>query len=48
MDSFNDISCDNIIQREDSDDDDCRIILNNFQNISNYKLKEKTAILFKL
>ena len=48
MDSFNDISCDNIIQREDSDDDDCRIILNNFQNISNDKLKEKTAILFKL
>ena len=46
VDSFNDFSTENIIQQEDSDDD-CRIILNNFQNISNDKLKDKTVILFK-
>lgn len=45
--SFNEFSAENIIQQEDSDDD-CRIILNNFQNISNDKLKDKTVILFKL
>ena len=46
VDSFNEFSCENIIQQDDSDDD-CRIILNNFQNISNDKLKDKTVILFK-
>ena len=46
VDSFNEFSSENIIQQDDSDDD-CRIILNNFQNISNDKLKDKTVILFK-
>ena len=48
IDSFNDGFYPNYMtQQEDSEDDDCRIILNNFQNVSNDKLKEKTAILFK-
>ena len=47
-DNLNNFSLENNIQREDSEDDDCRIILNNFQNISNDKLREKTVILFKL
>ena len=48
LDSFNDgFYPDYMTQQEDSEDDDCRIILKNFQNVSNDKLKEKTAILFK-
>ena len=45
---FKDLSNEYIIQKEDSEDDnDCRIILNNIQNLSTDKLKEKITILFK-
>ena len=48
MDSFNEgFYPDYMTEQEDSEDDDCRIILKNFQNVSNDKLKEKTSILFK-
>ena len=49
-DIFNDDNNDNIIHQEDSEEDinDCRIILNNFQVLSNDKLREKITILFKL
>ena len=47
-DNINDFSCEFNFQNDDSDDDECRIILNNFKNISNNKLREKTALLFKL
>ena len=48
IDSFNEgFYPDYMTEQEDSEDDDCRIILKNFQNVSNDKLKEKTSILFK-
>lgn len=48
MDVFKDLSTEYIIEKEDSEDDnDCRIILNNIQNLSTDKLKEKVTILFK-
>jgi len=43
---LHDVSFDNINEQEDSDED-CRMILNTFQNISDDKLKEKTTILFR-
>ena len=46
--NINDFSYEFNFQKTDSDDDECRIILNNFKNISDNKLKEKTALLFKL
>ena len=41
---------DNVIEQEDSEEEvnDCRIILNNFQMLSNDTLREKITILFKL
>ena len=48
IDNINDYSSDINFPKEDSDDDECRIFLNNFQNISNNKLREKTVLLFKL
>ena len=49
-DIFNESINNNIITQEDSEEDinDCRIILNSFQALSNDKLKEKITILFKL
>ena len=48
--NFNDNATDIIIEHEDSEEEanDCRIILNNFQALSNDKLREKITILFKL
>ena len=48
--NFNDNANDIIIEHEDSEEEanDCRIILNNFQALSNDKLREKITILFKL
>ncbi len=46
MNILNDVSFDNFVEQDDSDDD-CRMILNTFQNISDDKLREKTVILFK-
>ena len=49
-DIFNDNTNENIVQQEDSEEDvnDCRIILNNIQGLTNDKLREKITILFKL
>ena len=49
-DIFNESINNNIITQEDSEEDinDCRIILNSFQALSDDKLKEKITILFKL
>ena len=48
--NINDNTNDIIIEQEDSEEEvnDCRIILNNFQALSNDKLREKITILFKL
>ena len=50
IDIFNDNQTENIIPQDESEEDvnDCRIILNNIQGLSNEKLKEKITILFKL
>ena len=48
--NINDNTNDILIEQEDSEEEvnDCRIILNNFQALSNDKLREKITILFKL
>jgi len=48
--NINDNTNDIMIEQEDSEEEvnDCRIILNNFQALSNDKLREKITILFKL
>ena len=48
--NINDNTNDIIMEQEDSEEEvnDCRIILNNFQALSNDKLREKITILFKL
>jgi hypothetical protein len=46
MNILNNVPVENLVEQDDSDDD-CRMILNTFQNISDDKLREKTVILFK-
>ena len=48
--NINDNNFENIIEQEGSEEEanDCRIILNNFQILSNDQLREKITILFKL
>ena len=46
MNILNNVSFENLVEQDDSDDD-CRMILNTFRNISDDKLREKIVILFK-